>query len=538
MGSSFTQHNLYRLGDSTVAEPLINSWAVWSDLIAPAPYSQHLVNYQIKNMSSYLANPEMHVKAYRNPKLIGGPFIGVPVERAKEVEDLLARTVSAQRDNIQFANALTGFYEFLIKEARGQSLEPYYEKLPEELRGYVELNYDYYGHPIVRPIEGLLYQSPYYKQSLQSLRLFAQTRDDARPFFVNTPRLPENDQIDWAMPFRSPRLDEFFDLEFRPKSLDQICENLGLDADRQERLLPLLVEGPARTYQKWEGEGVRVRYFGHACALIEWKGVSILTDPFIGVTPREPGIDRFSYKDLPEKIDFVLITHTHHDHFVPETLLRIRRRVGCLVAPKTTGLFYADTSLKLMAQQLGFSRVIELDAMESIPVPYGEIIAVPFMGEHADLPHGKSGYVVRAGREQILFAADSNCLDRRMYEHLRRSLGPIETVFLGMECVGAPLSWLYGALLSHKLPHAYDQSRRTKGCDAKAALELLEAVGGKRVCIYAMGCEPWLQFAMGLGPAEDSVQIREANKALAAARERGFAVAHRPFGSFELHLGC
>jgi len=76
-----------------------------------------------------------------------------------------------------------------------------------------------------------------------------------------------------------------------------------------------------------------------------------------------------------------------------------------------------------------------------------------------------------------------------MYEHLRHILGPIQTVFLGMECVGAPLSWLYGALLPTKLQHSHDQSRRTKGCDAKAALDLLETVESNRVYNYGLGME-------------------------------------------------
>ena len=54
--------------------------------------------------------------------------------------------------------------------------------------------------------------------------------------------------------------------------------------------------------------------------------------------------------------------------------------------------------------------------------------------------------------------------------------------------------------------------------------------------IYAMGNEPWFQYSMGLGLSEDSVQIKEANKVVAMARERGFVDAQRPFGHYELVL--
>src|SRR5262249_17338629 len=153
---------------------------------------------------------------------------------------------------------------------------------------------------------------------------------------------------------------------------------------------------------------------GHACVLVEWNGVSILTDPWIGVTPLHGGLERLTYRDLPAKIDFALITHAHHDHFVPETLLRFRHRIERLVVPKTHSPFYTDPSLNLLARQIGFKNVVELDSMETLELPDGEIVAAPFLGEHADLAHGKSAYVIRAGKERILFAADSNCLDTHL----------------------------------------------------------------------------------------------------------------------------
>lgn len=530
------QTEKYRLGDATVIEPLINQWAVWADLISPATYSMHMLHYQIKTLTSYAANPQLHVKACQNPKLAAGPFVNVPEQRAQEVHELLRGTEKDQSDNIQLARALIEFHEYLTKEAKGQSLEPFYDKLPDALRGYVELVYDYYNHPIVRLLESFLYQSPYYKPQLQSLRVFEQKRDDSRPFFLSTPRLLGKDEFDLPTSFDDLVIDELFKLDFEPQPLARIGEALALDAEALERLRPLLTPQPPRRAASYDGDDVRIRYFGHACVLIEWNGVSVLTDPWVGVRSTAGGLERFSYDDLPEKIDYALITHCHHDHFVPETLVRLRHRIECLVVPRSYGLFYTDVSLKLAAKKIGFTNVVEMDSLDSIAVPGGEIISVPFLGEHADLAHGKSGYLIRAGRERILFAADSNCLDKRLYEHLRRVVGDIQTVFLGMECVGAPLSWLYGALVPAKLPHSLDQSRRTRGSDSNAAFDLLNAVGGKRVYIYAMGNEPWLQYGMGLGLTGDSVQVKEANKVLALARERGFADAQRPFCKNEIYL--
>jgi len=530
------ENGAYRLADCTAIEPLVNRWAVWSDLISPVPYSLHMVHYQMKVLESYLSDPEMHVEVCGDPNFSGGPFVNVPIERAHEVEQMLQEMKTRQAGNVRLAHAVPEFCNYINEQAKGQSLELFYAQIPDELRGFVELLYDYYSNPVVRYVESLFYESSYYRKDLQSLRIFVQKTDNSRPPFLSTPRLPESTQIEWNLPFADRESDEFFKLESASQPLDRIRDILKLTPDQDHLLLPMLTKDPPAPRPKWDGTQMRVRYFGHACVLVECNGISILTDPWIGVTPKAGGVERFSYQDLPEKIDFAIITHAHHDHFVPETLLRLRHKIECLVVPQTFNLLYADTSLRLMAKKLGFKHVVELGTLESVSFPDGEIVAIPFFGEHADLAHGKAGYVVRVGQQRILFAADSNCLDARMYEHVRNAVGKIDTVFLGMECVGAPLSWMYGTFLPKKVERSHDQSRRTKGCDSAAALNLLERVGSQRVFIYAMGQEPWLQYSMGLGLAADSPQIRESDRVLATARDKGFVEARRPFVKMETIL--
>jgi len=531
-----SQESVYRLGKSTVVEPLVNRWAAWAHLVPPVASSLHLQHYQLNLLQSYLDDPVFHAQACRNRKLRSGPFVDISSERAGEVAELLERTRVSMADNLELATSLMEFHTLLVKEAKGHSLEAYYQQVPSPLQGYVELVYDYYNRPIVRVFESLLYESKYYHSELQSLRLFQHTNDDARPFIMNTPRLPAERQVDWEIPFASPQLDEFFKLDGAARPLGLIRELLGLPSGREKELLPLLTREPSPVREEWNESSVRVRYIGHACVLVEWKGVAILTDPYIGAVPTDGGLERFTYEDLPERIDYVLITHNHHDHFCLETLLRLRHRIGCLVVPKSSGVFYGDISLKLLGQKVGFKNVVELEPLGSIPLPGGEIVAIPFLGEHADLPHSKTAFVVRAGSEQILFGADSDCLDRQIYEHVRRILGPIQTIFLGMECVGAPLSWSGGAFLPTKPERSHDQSRRYKGCDSSRAMEILEAVEAERIFIYAMGMEPWLEHLLGLGFTEDSVQILESNKLLIDTRERGYAVTERLYGKREIHF--
>jgi hypothetical protein len=57
-------------------------------------------------------------------------------------------------------------------------------------------------------------------------------------------------------------------------------------------------------------------------------------------------------------------------------------------------------------------------------------------------------YLINLKGNRILCAADSNNIDPRLYERLHKLIGDIDILFIGMECDGAPLSWLYGSLLT------------------------------------------------------------------------------------------
>ena len=526
----------YRLAKSTIVEPLVNCWSAWPFLIAPAPASLHLLRYQLSLLQSYIANPAFHAAASRDSSYAGGAFINISADRVSEVMALLESTKRNSSHNLELAQCILDFQSWLLANAGGNSLAPYYQRIPRPLRGYIELVYDYFNRPSLRFFENLLYRSHYYNSSLQSLRLFRLERDNSRTFFLNTPRLMEEDQIDWQAPFDSPQVDQLYRLDTRPKSLDSICQILGLNDRSRRLLLPMLTEEPQMPAEKWTESSVRMRYFGHACLSIESKGISILTDPLIAVVPIEGGLERFSFDDLPEEIDYALITHNHQDHNHLETLLRLRHRINRLVVPRSSGMLYGDISLKLLAHRIGFRNVIEMDVLESLQLPGGEITAIPFLGEHADLAHGKTGYVIRLGKRKLFIGADSDCLDKQIYENVRRCIGRVNTLFLGTESVGAPLSWTYGPLLPQRPSREAEESRRQHGCDARRAIDILEVLGANRLYIYGMGMEPWLEHILGLGLKENSPQYMESEKLLAQARARGFLEAKRLYGKAELIL--
>jgi hypothetical protein len=63
------------LKPNVLAEPLFNRWYAWSYLIPPATAAMYVANLHLKIMQSFIAAPQAHVAALRNPAMIGGPFI-------------------------------------------------------------------------------------------------------------------------------------------------------------------------------------------------------------------------------------------------------------------------------------------------------------------------------------------------------------------------------------------------------------------------------------------------------------------------------
>ena len=282
----------------------------------------------------------------------------------------------------------------------------------------------------------------------------------------------------------------------------------------------------------YNGDGVRIRYFGHACLLVQTKEVSILFDPVISY-PIDSDIPRYTFEDLPEKIDYVIITHNHQDHLMFEIMIQLRHKVSNIVFPKNQKGALADPSIKLILEKTGFSSLIELDEMEAIPLQDGKIVGIPFLGEHSDLNiQSKLSYCIELKGKKFVFAADSNNLDEALYDNVYRETGPIDMLFLGMECDGAPLTWLYGPLLTHPLNRSFDRNRTLSGSNFEKAWSIIKKLRCKHTYVYAMGQEPWLDYVMALKYSPESIQMTESDKLVESCRKDGIE-SERLFGKKE-----
>jgi L-ascorbate metabolism protein UlaG (beta-lactamase superfamily) len=526
---------VYHLKPNIKFEPLVAKWYAWPHLFAPAPAALNLQRRYLDIMRKYVKAPQVHAAAVKNPALKGGPFIDLPMEHVGKVEQLLKETETNNADLLGLADALTSCQTLLRSRAKGGSLEGLYREVPPALRGYVELVYDISNSAGIRLIEPLLYRSKYFKKSLQSVML-SPMETDYRPFILSTPRfvLDEASEMEWHVSFDDERIDYFAGLRETPRPMGEIVERLGLDSTDTSKVKTFLTEkAPTlRDDRRYRGSGLRIRYFGHACLLVETADVAILVDPFLSYQyPSE--VERFSVMDLPETIDYVLLTHGHADHMSFEWLLQLRSRVKHIVFPQNDGGFLPDPSLRLMLNQIGFKWTIGLEELNHIDIPGGQVTAIPFLGEHGDLNiRSKTAYLINLKGKQIVLAADSCNLEPALYEHVRGEHGPVDMLFLGMECDGAPVSWIYGPCVIDSVSREFDQERRLNGSNRERAWNIVKALECKEVYTYAMGMEPWLGHIMALSYTAESPQILESDKLLNECRNAGIP-AERPFGKRE-----
>lgn len=114
---------------------------------------------------------------------------------------------------------------------------------------------------------------------------------------------------------------------------------------------------------------MKVTLLGHACVLVEMDGVCCLMDP-VFQDPFEEGTvvscpRREVHVDALPKIDVLIISHSHLDHFDIPSLARLPRDCH-VICPKDRAIVYA-------LKELGFSRVHDTAPMTKMEFPTYEL---------------------------------------------------------------------------------------------------------------------------------------------------------------------
>jgi L-ascorbate metabolism protein UlaG (beta-lactamase superfamily) len=512
------------LRPDVIIEPLVDGFYAWMHTVAPVQAAMNLAFVQVPLLESYLQSPQVHISACNNPELRGGFFVNIEASRAGEVRELLASVKRDRAQILRFAEAIAEAEEIVRQGATGFDLTPLYPKLPPELAGLVEIAYDSSNQPSIRFIEPLTYESSAYDEGRQSVQLSLETGVE-RPFILSTPRLSSADVLELPIPFRHPGLAELVRSRVHGTTLSKLREMLELDDEQAGELGNLLSAEPDLAGDRHIESGCRIRYFGHACLVMQTPEATVMTDPWI--SSDASATDRFTYRDLPDYIDLALISHGHQDHIVLETLLALRGRVGSVVVPRSSRGNLADPSPALYLSHLGLP-VVEVDDFSEVGFPGGRVIATPFLGEHADLDiRAKSTYMVQMAERTIFVGADSSGIDPRLYRYMRDHVGQVDMAFLGMECAGAPLTWLYGGLLTQPVTKKMSDSRTLSGSNAAQAAAIMTELGAKEAYVYAMGEEQWLVgHVMATTYNEDSYQLKQVDEFMTWCAEHGVKSDH------------
>jgi len=182
-----------------------------------------------------------------------------------------------------------------------------------------------------------------------------------------------------------------------------------LSADGRRRVLPAPERpNPAR----WSQRGLFAAWLGHSTVLLQIDGKTVLTDPVLGkrvgvrVGPMTVGLKRIvepalCVADLP-KIDVILLSHAHMDHFDIRSLRALERRGTAVVTA-------AKTSDLLRVRRYG--RVEELAWGERTRVGAIEIRAFPVnhwgARMRSDTWRGFNGYTIESGSYRVIFGGDT-----------------------------------------------------------------------------------------------------------------------------------
>lgn len=182
-------------------------------------------------------------------------------------------------------------------------------------------------------------------------------------------------------------------------------------------------------------------WVGHATSLIQMYDKLIMTDPLftstVGIVVKryiEPGMD----PSVLPKLDAILISHTHFDHFSFGSLEQLPRN-GILAIPQGA-LRYTP--------EFGFRSVHELSPWESADDSGLTIIAVPvqhFSGRYGFdgawmRDHGYTGYVVRYRDLTVFFAGDTG-----YHPEYFKEIGRRFTIDLAVIPIGPGGSWEVGS---------------------------------------------------------------------------------------------
>lgn len=194
----------------------------------------------------------------------------------------------------------------------------------------------------------------------------------------------------------------------------------------------------------WSNEDVTLSWLGHATVLINFLGITILTDPVLAgrvginagpfvIGPKRQIGPALKYSELPP-IDLILLSHSHFDHLDMWTLRRMGSTPTVITASHTSDLL-KYTSLTDVRELAWSQSTILFEKRGGLRV---EAFPTQHWGARlgSDSHRQWNGYIlVRRGRK-LIFAGDTG--HTPIFEELR-DFGPFDVAIMP---IGAYDPWI------------------------------------------------------------------------------------------------
>ncbi len=278
-------------------------------------------------------------------------------------------------------------------------------------------------------------------------------------------------------------------------SLTSEAEASGLPNDHS-----LSREDALAGYRALEGQDT-ITWIGHMTALLRLDGKTVLTDPWLteraaplpGFGPKRFVPPAFGFDDLP-KIDVVMVSHSHYDHFDLATIAGLPgKQEITAVVPLGLGKYFRER---------GYRHVVELDWHDKTEVDGLTITAMPVI-------HWSKRSLFSSNKTLWSAFAIESAAGRRVYVGGDAEYGPVYKA-LADRYGGFDLALLsIGAYLPRRVMHG-------SHCLPETCLQL-----GLDLDAHAMAGLHWGTVKLSDEPlSEPPARFLQAAKAAGVAKER------------------
>jgi L-ascorbate metabolism protein UlaG (beta-lactamase superfamily) len=254
-------------------------------------------------------------------------------------------------------------------------------------------------------------------------------------------------------------------------------------------------------------------FVGHNTTAVKSAQARVVVDPYF----RPASVfDLPSYQPMQAadvgRVDAIVITHSHGDHFHLGSLIQFPRQTKIFVPPvERESLFSTDCAARL--RSLGFTQVEALPWWSSRQVKDIHITALPFFGEqptdgpgvHSGLRNVGSTWLVKTPAKTALFVADAgHDVSGHMDQVMKKvqTMTHVDVLFSGVRGFKLKPIFFAHTTLESFLVDVPFEALLTPQClmaDATQAVNWAEILGATHLVPCADGGAPWY-WREGMGP--------------------------------------